>query len=222
MISFAEILARAAARKGGLDAIVAEVTPARTRDELAAIGDDRWLSQMSKRIFQAGFVWRVIEDKWPAFEAAFAGFQPRPLAMWSDEQMEAAARQKNVVANMPKVMAIRGNAQFLTELADEHGSAARFFAEWPDEDYIGLLEVMKKRGSRLGGNTGSYILRFMGKPAFILSESVVKALIQDGVVAKAPGGKKDMAAVQAAFNAWAAESGRDLSQISRILALSVD
>jgi hypothetical protein len=41
------------------------------------------------------------------------------------------------------------------------------------------------------------------------------------VVDKPPTSKKALAAVQAAFNAWAEESGRDLSQISRVLAMSV-
>ena len=37
-----------------------------------------------------------------------------------------------------------------------------------------------------------------------------------------PKTKADRAAAQACFNAWAAETGRPLSQLSMILALSVD
>jgi hypothetical protein len=37
-----------------------------------------------------------------------------------------------------------------------------------------------------------------------------------------PGGKRDLAAIQAAFNQWSGESGRDLTAISRVLAMSID
>ena len=45
-----------------------------------------------------------------------------------------------------------------------HDSAARAFADWPDSDYVGLLETLKKRGMRLGGNTGQYALRLAMAP----------------------------------------------------------
>jgi 3-methyladenine DNA glycosylase Tag len=83
------------------------------------------------------------------------------------------------------------------------------------------MDYLKKNASRLGGATAQYFLRFEGWDAFILSGDVVKALIREGVVSKAPTAKKDMAAVQAAFNTWRDESGRPVREISRILALSV-
>jgi len=84
-----------------------------------------------------------------------------------------------------------------------------------------LLDLMKKQGSRLGGNTGQYALRFIGKDGFILSADVTNALMREGVVAKIPSSKKDMAAVQGAFNQWHEETGRPYSHLSRILAMSV-
>ncbi len=47
------------------------------------------------------------------------------------------------------------------------------------------------------------------------------ALIREGVLERPPGGKRDLAAIQAAFNRWASESGRDLTSISRVLAMSI-
>lgn len=57
MDDFAEIEARAAERKGGYAALDALLPTCKSADELAAIADDRYLSEMTKRIFQAGFVW---------------------------------------------------------------------------------------------------------------------------------------------------------------------
>ena len=61
----------------------------------------------------------------------------------------------------------------------------------------------------------------MGKDSFVLGGDVVKALIKWGAVEKNPTSKRDLAAAQAAFNAWAEESGKPMAHISRTLALSV-
>ena len=61
----------------------------------------------------------------------------------------------------------------------------------------------------------------MGKASFITSRDVTAALIGGtGAIDKPPTSRRDLQAVQDAFNAWAAESGRDLTAISRVLAMS--
>jgi 3-methyladenine DNA glycosylase Tag len=222
MKPFSEIWRDAAARKGGesaLEALVAE-HPVKTPAELAAIPDHRWLAQMSKCVFQAGFSWKVIETKWPGFERAFDAFDPKINAVMSDDELDAHLKDTGIIRNAQKIVSVRNNAAFLVDLAREHGAAAAFFAGWPDSDFAGLLDVMKARAARLSGETAMRFFRFMGKPSFITTRDVTAALIAAGVVDKPPSGKRDLQAVQAAFNAWAAESGRDLTAISRALALS--
>jgi 3-methyladenine DNA glycosylase Tag len=219
---FADIYARAAARKGGEAALEALIAEHRSKSpaELAAIPDERWLAQMSKCVFQAGFNWQVIENKWPGFEAAFHDFDPKLNAAMSDEEFDVHLKNASIVRNAQKILSVRDNAQFLVDLAAERGSAAAFFAAWPDEDFAGLLELMKQRASRLSGETAARFFRFMGKSSFITSRDATAALIDAGVIGRPPKGKRDLAAVQVAFNAWAKEGGRDLTAISRVLALS--
>ncbi len=73
----------------------------------------------------------------------------------------------------------------------------------------------------MGPAGAMYFLRFNGWDAFILSADVVKALIREKVVTKAPTSKADMQAVQAAFNAWTDESGLPQRDVSRLLSFSV-
>jgi len=222
--SFEKIYDRAAKRKGGaaaLEKLVADAKP-KSKAALKKLGDDRYLAEMTKRIFQAGFVWRVVEQKWPDFEAAFQGFQPGRMALLSDEDLDVLGRDTRIIRHAAKIAAVRHNAIFVTDLAKEHGSAAAFFADWPSEDIVSLWAVLKKRGARLGGYTGPYFLRFMGKDSFLLSPDVSAALIKAKVVDKPPTGKADLAKAQAAFNAWKEETGRPLTQLSRILACSID
>jgi 3-methyladenine DNA glycosylase Tag len=220
--SFDEIFALAAARKGGAQAFEATLPNPKTPAELAAIPDGRWLAAMARAIFQAGFSWKVIENKWPGFEAAFWGFDPGRCSMMSDDDLDALLQDKSIVRNGAKIRAVAENATFLRELAAEHGSAANAFANWPAEDYIGLLSLLKKRAAWLGGTSGQYFLRSMGVDGFMLSRDVVRALIREGVVEKAPTSQRDLARVQDAFNRWCGESGRPMAQISRTLACSIE
>jgi len=218
---FEKIFARASKRKGG-DAALEELLPKpKTPAQLKRAGDDRYLAEMTRCVFRSGFVWQVIENKWPGFEDAFKSFDVRTCAMLSDEEIEKLAVDERIVRNLKKIMSVRANAQFVREVADEHGSFGKWLAEWPVEDMVGLWDELKRRGDRLGGGTGAFFLRFSGKDTFMLSPDVVKALIGQKVVAKMPSGKKDLAAVQGAFNRWREESGRPLCQISRVLSASV-
>lgn len=224
MRDFEAIFALAATRKGGaaaLEAMLAETAP-RSPAEIAATPDDRILAEMSRRIFNAGFSAKVITEKWPAFEAGFDGFDPRRCAFMTEDRFDALLKDRGIVRNAAKIKAVLVNARLLLDLAAEHGSAARAFADWPDTDHVGLLELLRKRGSHLGGDAAGRFLRGIGKAAFIATPDVVAALRREGVIDKPPSAKRDFAAMQGAFNGWMAESGRDLTAISRVLALSVD
>ena len=221
MSDFAAIQQIAAGRKGGPEALEALLATPLTPAALAAVPDHRWLSAMTKTVFQAGFNWSVIEKKWEGFETAFDGFEPRRWAMMGDDDLDRLLADKRIVRNGAKIRSVRDNAALLVDLAEAHGSAARFFAEWPADDYVGLITFLKKRASRLGGSTAQYFLRWMGVDGFILSRDVVAALIREGVVDREPSSQRDLQSVQAAFNRWRAESGRSLTAMSKILACSV-
>jgi 3-methyladenine DNA glycosylase Tag len=224
MRHFDEIVAMAASRQGGISSLedVLATSRSRTPEDIAATPDDRILAAMARRIFQAGFAWKVVDAKWDGFEKAFDGFAPGRCASMSEERFDALLKDSRIVRNAAKIRSVSLNGQFLLDLATAHGSAARFFADWPDTNYIGLLDLLKKRANRLGGEPAMRFLRSIGKPAFITTPDVAAALIREQVLTEKPGGTRDLAIIQAAFNLWSAESGRDLTAISRILAISVD
>jgi 3-methyladenine DNA glycosylase Tag len=222
MQQFKTIRARAAKRKGGDPALVALLPKVKSAKALAQIADDRILADLTKRIFSAGFVWGVIEAKWPGFEAAFVGFIPKRLLAQPDEFWEGLARDTRIVRNPQKIIAVRTNAQFVADIAREHGSFGKFLAEWPPTDQIGLLDLLAKRGARLGGRTGQFFLRFVGKDSFVLSADVVACLREAGLdISENPTSKKDLGKIQAQFNAWAEETGLPFTHLSRICAMSI-
>ena len=224
MRHFSEIIAMAAERKGGMAALAQMLadTPALPPDAIAATPDDRILAAMTRRIFNAGFSPKVIDAKWPAFEDAFHGFDPRRCANVTEAEFDALTQNPGIVRNGAKIKSVQVNAALILDLGTSHGSAARCLADWPDGDYVGLLDVLKKRGSHLGGDSGMRFLRSIGKPAFIPTPDVTAALIREGVVKRAPSSRADFKAIQAACNTWSAQSGRNLTEISRILAMTVN
>lgn len=224
MRSFADIQAIAADRHGGVEALHAKMNSGHSQplapEALAELPDSHWLETFTKCIFQAGFSWKVIDAKWDGFLTAFDGFDVGPCAFMDDEKFDALLTDTRIVRNGAKIATVRDNAAFLLELRNE-GGAGKVLGGWPSEDYIGLLEMLKKRGARLGGATGQYAMRFAGKDSFILSRDVTARLVAEGVIDKPATSKRAMRAVQDAFNTWRAESGRSLTEISRILAMSV-
>lgn len=221
MTAFDEIFARAAERKGGPDALEAMLAAHAGPGLSPDMPDDRVLSAAAKCIFRSGFQWRVIEAKWPSTEQAFEGFELPWVSAIDAEQLAALLQDTRIVRHRGKVTAIVANAVWFSKVSAEHGSVAGWLHQWPTDDIVGLWDSLKKNGSHLGGASGARFLREVGKPTFVVTDSVTRALMLDGVVSKKPTGKGDLRKVQAAFNGWASESGRDLSTISRVLAYSV-
>ncbi|MDE2379491.1 DNA-3-methyladenine glycosylase I [Bradyrhizobium sp.] len=222
MTPFKTIRARAEKRKGGAKALEKLLPTRPDAKALAKLPDDRILAEMVRRVFSAGFAWSVIEQKWPGFEQAFLQFKPAKLSFQPEEFWEGLMRDQRIVRNAAKILSVRENAAFVQEIASEHGSFGRFLANWPSSDEAGLLELLARRGSRLGGNTGQMLLRFVGWDGFVTSRDVVACLRDAGLdVAEEVKSKGDLARVQAQFNAWAKETGLPYAHLSRICALSI-
>ena len=213
---------RAIVQHGSLAEVEDKLPKPLSKAALANIKDDRYLAEMAACVFRAGFVWRIITLKWEGFETVFNNFLPIWVASRSPEEIEDMASDARIVRNLTKVKSVQENALFILDIQREHGGFGKFLAEWPEENIVGLWTYLKKHGNRLGGNSGQYFLRFMGKDTFILSRDVCTALCAEGIVDKTQiTSQRDLAAVQAAFNEMSAESGRSLSELSMILALSV-
>src|SRR5947207_2391311 len=212
----------AACTRIGAAALEARLTQPRTPAELRAVGDDLYLSQMSLRIFRAGLKHSLVDAKWPAFEEVFGSFEPRQVRAMSDEALEALLTDRRLIRHWGKLKSVRDNAAAMIAIAEEHGSFGAWLADWPGTNIVELWEALAKRFTQMGGNSGPSFLRMVGKDTFVLTHSVTAALKHWGAVETPPQNRKDRAAVQSHFNAWAAETGRPLCQLSLILAASTD
>lgn len=222
MPDFAKIRARAAKRKGGEEELTSLLGPVPDNAAVADIADNRILSVMAERVFAAGFVWRVIEQKWPDFEEAFLHFEPKRLLFQPEDFWHDLASDQRIVRNPQKIKSVRENAAFVERVSKEYGGFGEFLANWPADDQVGLMAYLGKHGSRLGGNTGQYFLRWLGWDAFVISGDMAAALRDAGLdIAESPTSKRDLDKIQAQINQWVAQTGLPRRHISRILAMSI-
>ncbi|MBS3804976.1 MAG: DNA-3-methyladenine glycosylase I [Oleiphilaceae bacterium] len=220
-MSFARIYEQAVAHKGGEAELRSLLSRVARPGELEAKGDDRYLSEMTRCVFKAGFVWRVIENKWPGFEAAFEGFVPLYWQQVSPDVLENLAQDERIVRNMQKIRTVPENARMIVDASEASGGFGKFLSRWPSEDQVGLLLWLKRQGARLGGKTPQYFLRRVGWDGFVLSPDVVLGLRREGRLDASPGSKKALVQAQKAFTDWHRETGMPYSHLSRILSCSV-
>ncbi len=222
--AFKKVYQLAVARKGGEQALALLLGEPADDQAVTELGDDRILAEFSKKVFQSGFIWRVVENKWPNFEALFFNFNIEKVLMMPEEMLERKAADPAIIRNFKKVKTIKANAQMMFEHRCEKKqggqSFSQFIADWPSNDIIGLWAFLKKEGQRLGGNTGPYALRAMGKDTFILSSDVEAYFRANHIIDGGLQSKKSLQAIQQYFNQWQQQTGYSLTQLSRLIAFS--
>lgn len=221
MGSFASIYDRAIERVGSTQALDESLPAVVAQEQLLATADHRFLSYMTRCIFRAGFAWKVIDKKWDDFESAFQQFDIAKNAGLSDEDLERLATDERIVRNFSKINAVRINARFIQDEQQQHASFSTMIANWPQADIVGLWLYLRENGARLGGKTGQFLLREMGKDTFMLTQDVMRCLIHEGVVPDdSQTSKARLLAVQEQFNEWHQETELPLASLSKICALA--
>ncbi len=219
--NYDDIFHMACERKGGEKQLKRLLPKTVSRNKLKKLPSDRYLAEFSKKIFQSGFVWRVVESKWDNFEELFWGFDVDKLIMMPDDMLERKAQDKRIIRNHRKIVAIRDNAMMIADTQRaESKSFGEFIAQWPQDDVTGLWLYLKKHGSRLGGNTGPYALRNLGVDTFLLTRDVEGFLRLHDIVDTGITSKAALAAAQGYFNDLREQSGGSLSELSRLVSFS--
>ncbi len=218
---YEEIFEHAARKFDSIEALESVMPVVLTKEQLESQSDAFYLSVMSRRIFQAGMRHSVINSKWPHFEEVFWGFDPTKIIYIDEAFMERAMQDKGLIRHWGKLQTIPINALEMIELSKEFGSFGSLIANW-DQDITALWALLSKRFKRMGGKSSSYFLRMVGLDTFILTNDVVRRLVTLNIVDKNPTSKKDILTVTNTFNELREVSGRPLSHLSKLLALSLE
>jgi len=222
MEKYSDIQQRAAKRKGGEEALASLLSRPLSSSELLSVTGDQWLEEFTRKIFQSGFYWAVINKKWPGFREVFWDFNVSKLVMMPPEMLEHKSSDERIIRNFTKVKTITVNTAMIHFAEQEWGKPFNvFIAEWPCDDIVNLWAVLKKQGARLGGNTGPYTLRALGKDTFLLSRDVEAYLRAHKIIEGGLQSKTSLNAIQTFFNAMQQQSGLSMQEISQTVAFSV-
>jgi len=82
---------RACTRKGGESVVEGLLPQVASQRHLKQLGSDRYLAEFTRKVFQSGFVWRVVDKKWQDFEHVFWQFDIERLLMMPDDMLERKA-----------------------------------------------------------------------------------------------------------------------------------
>ena len=138
-------------------------------------GEHELYERLSLEAFQSGLSWLTILRKRPAFRQAFAGFDPRSVAAFGEEDVARLMADAGIVRNRAKIDAAIGNARAvlglweagstLSELIWSHAPAVRVrqpravtFGEVPASttESGALAKALKSAGFRFVGPTTAY------------------------------------------------------------------
>ena len=220
--SYDELYQRACERKGGEAEVEALLPSSATKQYLKTLGSDRYLAEFTRKVFQSGFVWRIVNNKWANFEEVFWNFDIERLLMMPEDMLERKASDPGIIRNYSKVKTVLQNAVMISDTERrENCSFGEFIANWPEDDVISLWIYLKKHGSRLGGNTGPYALRTLGVDTFLMTVDVENFLRNHNIVDSGTHSLRALKAAQSYFNELRKESGRSLSELSRLVSLGI-
>ena len=118
--------------------------------------DDGYLEQLTRAVFQSGFSWAVIRDKWPDFVQAFDGFSVDAVADYSDCDLERLLNNPGIVRNGRKIVATIENARTFQHLAETHGSFYNYLRSLDGLPYSEKRQVLIKHFRNLGP-TGVFV-----------------------------------------------------------------
>jgi len=139
------------------------------------VRDDHGLyERMCLEAFQSGLSWLTILRKRENFRAAFAGFEPRAVAAFGDEDVARLMADAGIVRNRMKIDAAIANAKVVADMerageslaellwsfAPGERPAPRTFADVPavTPESKAMAKELKRRGFRFVGPTTAYAL----------------------------------------------------------------
>ena len=123
--------------------------------------DDEYFERMTKTLFQAGLNWQVIENKWPNFEKAFAGFSIPKASKFGEKQVASLMTNEGIVRNEKKIRSTIYNAQQSIAIEKEFGSFKEYFSSF-GKNHDKLMEDLQARFKHLGPSSSRTFLWMTG------------------------------------------------------------
>jgi len=120
---------------------------------------------LSKAVFNAGFSYQVVRNKWEGIKEVFYDFEPKTLSNWTVDEISEALSSPKIIRNSRKVNAIVSNAKIFLDIIKKHGSFDNYLNSFRDEPYEEKQKVLSKRFKWLGPTGAHFFLWSVGEDA---------------------------------------------------------
>jgi DNA-3-methyladenine glycosylase I len=84
--------------------------------------DSAYFENMSRCVFQSGLNWSTIAERWPAFKAAFEGFDINRVAGYKAPDIARLMGDASIIRNRNKILATIHNAREFERIVKENGN----------------------------------------------------------------------------------------------------
>lgn len=121
--------------------------------------DNEYFEILSKAVFQAGFSFKVVHDKWSGISKFFHNFDTERIADWGAMEVADALENPDMIRNTKKIKAIISNAQRFNELVEEHGSFSNYVDTITRLPYEERKKLLVSNFKWLG-KTGAYFFLY--------------------------------------------------------------
>jgi 3-methyladenine DNA glycosylase Tag len=123
------------------------------------LGD--YLEVMTKAVFESGMSWKIVEAKWPGFQAAFAGFDPEAIASLNPDEIDALTNDTRIIRNRRKIEATIHNAVTMIDLDREYKGFKNYLRS--EKDFWARVADLRRRFKHVGDFGAYYFLYVVGE-----------------------------------------------------------
>ena len=94
--------------------------------------DRKWFELILLDAFQAGLSWKIVLHKREAFRKVFHGFNPLMVARMSNEEIENACNNREIIRNRLKIKSAIKNATAFVGIQEKKGAFDNFIWSFTD------------------------------------------------------------------------------------------
>jgi len=126
--------------------------------------DNVYFENMCRVIFQAGLNWQVIDGKWETTKDAFADFNLKKVACFTDLDVQRLLHDAGIVRNKGKIQAIIQNAQNFVAIEKRYGSFQKYLDSLDkSNNYANAIKELVNTFKWLGPPSASLFLYTVGE-----------------------------------------------------------
>lgn len=126
--------------------------------------DKVYFENMCRVIFQAGLNWQVIDGKWETIKKAFADFNIKEIACFTDSDVQGLMNDPGIIRNKGKIKAIIQNAQNFIAIEKRFGSFQKYLDSLDKSgNYTNAIKDLVNTFKWLGPPSASLFLYTVGE-----------------------------------------------------------